>query len=60
MNELIGRKSTPVFQVRLKEDRETGLNKGFGFVTFTTKEEAEKAIETLSEKELKVCLFTLV
>lgn len=38
------------------EDRETGNNKGFGFVTYFTKEDAEKAIVTLSDLELKVGL----
>lgn len=36
------------------KDKEKGDNKGFAFVTFTNKESAEKAIETLNEQELKV------
>lgn len=41
------------------KDKEKGDNKGFAFVTFMNKESAERAIETLNERELKVrdCLF---
>ncbi|MCO5602848.1 hypothetical protein L7F22_056987 [Adiantum nelumboides] len=42
-----------IFELRLMKDKEKGDNKGFAFVTFTTKESAEKAIETLNEQELK-------
>jgi RNA recognition motif-containing protein len=33
-------------------DRETGRSKGFGFVTFQTKESAEKALE-MNEREVE-------
>jgi RNA recognition motif-containing protein len=34
------------------KDRFSGRSKGFGFVTFATKEEAEKAISALNDKEV--------
>ncbi|KAH7278342.1 hypothetical protein KP509_38G037000 [Ceratopteris richardii] len=42
-----------VFEIRLMKDKEKGDNKGFAFITFTDKESADKAIEMLSDKELK-------
>ena len=33
-------------------DRQSGRSKGFGFVTMSTDEEAQKAIEGLNESEL--------
>lgn len=41
-------------QVRLLKDKDTGQNKGYAFVTFTSEENAEKAIETLNDSEVKV------
>ena len=35
------------------KDRFSGRSKGFGFVTFATKEEAEKAISALNDKEVE-------
>ncbi|KAJ7526846.1 hypothetical protein O6H91_16G043400 [Diphasiastrum complanatum] len=42
-----------VYEARVLKDKETGQNKGYAFVTFTTRESAEKAIETLGDSELK-------
>lgn len=42
-----------IFEIRLMKDKEKGDNKGFAFVTFMNKESAERAIETLNERELK-------
>ncbi|KAJ7566337.1 hypothetical protein O6H91_02G097800 [Diphasiastrum complanatum] len=42
-----------IYEVRVLKDKETSQNKGYAFVTFTTRESAEKAIETLGASELK-------
>ena len=39
------------------KDRDTGENKGYAFVAFKTKEVAQKAIEELHNKELKVLIM---
>lgn len=41
-------------QVRIMRNKDTGESKGFAFVAFTTKDEAQKAIEELHSKEFKV------
>lgn len=42
-----------VEDVYLVIDRERGTHKGFGFVTMSTDEEAQAAIDTLNERELQ-------
>jgi len=41
-------------QVRLIKNKDTGESKGYAFVAFKTKEDAQKAIEELKNKEFKV------
>ena len=41
-----------VEEVNLVQDRATGRPRGFGFVTMSSPEEAQKAIEALNGKEL--------
>jgi cold-inducible RNA-binding protein len=41
-----------VVETNLMKDRSTGWSRGFAFVTMSTPEEAQKAIETLNGKEL--------
>lgn len=43
-----------IWQVRVMKNRDTGESKGFAFVAFRTKDEAQKAIEELHNKEFKV------
>src|SRR5512136_875873 len=42
----------PVVEANLMMDRATGRPRGFGFVTMSTPEEAQKAIEAMNGKEL--------
>ncbi|XP_060203836.1 heterogeneous nuclear ribonucleoprotein Q isoform X1 [Lycium barbarum] len=42
-----------IHEVRVMRNRDTGESKGFAFVAFTTKDEAQKAIEELHNKEYK-------
>ncbi|KAJ8748507.1 hypothetical protein K2173_003405 [Erythroxylum novogranatense] len=42
-----------IFEIRIMKDKETGENKGFAFVSFKSKEDAQKAIEELHSKEFK-------
>ncbi|XP_073020278.1 heterogeneous nuclear ribonucleoprotein Q-like isoform X1 [Primulina eburnea] len=42
-----------VFEIRVMKNRDTGESKGFAFVTFKRKDEAQKAIEKLCSKEFK-------
>lgn len=39
------------------KDKESGGNKGYAFVAFKSKEIAQKAIEELHSKELKVIMY---
>ena len=41
-----------LLEVTVIKDRMTGRAKGFGFVTFKNKEDAEKAIKEMHEKEV--------
>ena len=41
-----------VIEVTLVKDRDTGRPRGFGFVTMSAPEEAQKAIDTLNGKDL--------
>lgn len=42
-----------IFEVRILKDKETGTNKGYAFVTFMNKENAEEAIAKLTNSEIK-------
>ncbi|CAL0302193.1 unnamed protein product [Lupinus luteus] len=42
-----------IIEVRLMKDKDTGVNKGYAFVAFKTKEVAQKAIEEIHNKEFK-------
>jgi cold-inducible RNA-binding protein len=41
-----------VLETNLMMDRDTGRPRGFGFITMSTPEEAQKAIDALNGKEL--------
>lgn len=43
-------------QIRLVKNKDTGESKGYAFITFKTKEVAQKAIEDLHNKDFKVIL----
>lgn len=45
--------SGSVQTVKLVTDRDTGRKKGFGFVEMSSKEEAERAILNLNEKDFR-------
>ncbi len=42
------------------KDKDTGQNKGYAFVTFTNEKNAEKAIETLNDSEVKVRMLSCI
>jgi RNA recognition motif-containing protein len=42
-----------VKEVLIIQDRDTGRSKGFGFVTFATRQEANNAVDVLNGKELQ-------
>ncbi|KAL1562192.1 Heteroproteinous nuclear ribonucleoprotein Q, variant 2 [Salvia divinorum] len=42
-----------IVEIRVMKNRDTGESKGFAFVSFRTKDEAQKAIEELHSKEFK-------
>ncbi len=50
LNEMFASVGTVVEAVIIK-DRQTGRSRGFGFVTMSSAEEAQKAIEELDQKE---------
>jgi RNA recognition motif-containing protein len=41
-----------VIEITIVKDRDTGRPRGFGFVTMSAPEEAQKAIDTLNGKDL--------
>lgn len=41
-------------QIRIIKDKDSGESKGYAFIAFKTKEAAQKAIEDLHGKEVKV------
>lgn len=43
-------------QIRMVKNKDTGESKGYAFITFKTKEVAQKAIEDLHNKDFKVIL----
>jgi RNA recognition motif-containing protein len=51
LNDAFGAHGT-VTETNLMMDRETGRPRGFGFVTMSTVEEAQKAIEALNGKDM--------
>ena len=51
--------NTIVLQIRIIKDRDSGESKGYAFILFKTKEAAQKAIEDLHGKEVKVMLDSL-
>ncbi|XP_022147500.1 heterogeneous nuclear ribonucleoprotein Q [Momordica charantia] len=42
-----------IFEIRIIKDRDSGESKGYAFISFKTKEAAQKAIEHLHSKEVK-------
>ncbi len=42
-----------IYDFRLMIDSFTGLNKGYGFVTFATKESAQQAVKEMDKKEVR-------
>lgn len=47
-------KAGPIWDLRLMMDPLTGLNRGYAFVTFCTKEAAQEAVKLVS---FFICLF---
>ncbi|XP_008437829.1 heterogeneous nuclear ribonucleoprotein Q isoform X1 [Cucumis melo] len=43
-----------IFEIRIIKDKDSGESKGYAFIAFKTKEAAQKAIEDLHGKEVKV------
>lgn len=49
-----------VVDARIIVDRETGRSRGFGFVTYTSSEEASSAIQALDGQVLKLVILYLL
>lgn len=51
-------KAGPIWDLRLMMDPLTGLNRGYAFVTFCTKEAAQEAVKLVSSAPPHLLVFT--